>query len=243
LVVALTFITCLLLVAFYLVYYRFNKRPIWIMVFIAAFLSTPLATASYDGKSMLLFLVALLSVLALNVYGLINKLAGAWASFIGMMVVSVLFLSDPYSFLEHRFALASFVVVIVTFLSVVNEMKQSRAQALLAVRMEAELLRRNLQPHFLMNTLMLVIEWIEQKPAAASRFVQALALELGMLVKFSEKKIISLDEEIDLCSTHLNIMAARYSAEYSLQVNGSTSGIHIPPAILHTQIENSFSHN
>lgn len=243
LVAALTFITCLLLVAFYLVYYRFNKKFVWFVGFIVAFMSAALATGSYDGKSMLLFLVALLSVLAFNVYGLIHKLAGAWASFIGMMIISVLFLIDPYGFLEHRFALASFVVVIVTFLSVANEMKQSRAQALLAVRMEAELLRRNLQPHFLMNSLMLAIEWIEQKPAAASRFVQALAQELGMLVKFSEKKMVSLDEEIDLCSTHLKVMADRYSADYSLQVNGSTSGIHIPPAILHTQIENSFSHN
>jgi sensor histidine kinase YesM len=217
LVVVLTFITCLLLIIFYLVYYKLKKKSLWVSMFLAALLTVALASSSYDGKSMLLFLVALLGALGINITALIGKQAGASASFIGMIIVATIFFIEPYGFLEHRFSLAAFVVVIVAFLSVVNEMKQSRAQALLTVRMEAELLRRNLQPHFLMNSLMLAIEWIEQKPAAASRFVQALAQELGMLVRFSEKKMISLDEEIDLCTTHLKIMADRYDADYSLQ--------------------------
>src|SRR5690606_17242155 len=167
----------------------------------------------------------LLSALGINAWGVIRKWAGALANLLGMVIIAFLYCMAPLTFLEDRFALASFIVVLVTFISIANEMNRSRAQALLSVRMEAELLRRNLQPHFLMNSLMLAIEWIEQKPKAASGFVQALADELGMLVRFSEKKTVSLDEEINLCSKHVNIMAYRYNANYSFEVIGSTAGI------------------
>src|SRR5690606_16231108 len=109
--------------------------------------------------------------------------------------------------------------------------------------MEAKLLRKNLEPHFLMNSLTLAIEWIEQAPASASAFVKALAEELGMLVAYSDKKLISLDEEILLCKRHLEIMGFRYLASYTLKVSGSTEGVLLPPAVIHTQIENAFSHN
>jgi len=127
--------------------------------------------------------------------------------------------------------------------SLIQEMKANRVRSLEAASLEADLLRRNLQPHFLMNSLMLVIEWIEQKPQAAVNFVQALAEELRALVKFSNQKEVSLEEEIALCRRHLEIMAYRYNAEYHLNVCGSPLGIRIPPAILHTQIENAYSHN
>lgn len=160
-----------------------------------------------------------------------------------MVIVALLFVLSPENFLEDRFSLAAFVMVIVALVRVVDEMRVSRNKALSLARLEAELLRKNLQPHFLMNSLTLAIEWVEQAPASAATFVKALADELAMLVAYSDKKLIFLDEEILLCKRHLEIMGFRYSANYRFTVSGQAQGISLPPAIIHTQIENAFSHN
>src|SRR5690606_1336663 len=49
-------------------------------------------------------------------------------------------------------------------------------------------------------------------------------------------------DEILLCRNYLDIMNARLQCNYELQVRGSVACIYLPPAIIHTLIENSFSH-
>jgi hypothetical protein len=46
---------------------------------------------------------------------------------------------------------------------------------LLAQRLEIELLKKNIQPHFLLNTLTVLIEVIEQAPATAVKLIEAVA--------------------------------------------------------------------
>lgn len=243
LVWVLTWLTCLLLGSYYLFHYQFEKKWWRVSVLAGVLLASGLLPISYDARSSLLFLIALAAALFTLVQAARAHQPGIWWSLPGMVVVTLLFLFSPENFLEDRFALAAFMIVVVALVGVVEEMRLSRAKALLFARMESELLRKNLQPHFLMNSLTLVIEWIEQAPASASAFVKALAEELGMLVAYSDKKLISLDEEITLCKRHLEIMGFRYMASYSFIVSGATDGIYLPPAVIHTQIENAFSHN
>ncbi len=237
-----TYITCFILPAFYLVYYQTRKLAVWLPA-IAVFLVPPLFVPGYDGKSAMLFLFSLLIALALNLRMLTQKAPGAGLNSFIIVAVLALRIFFPYTFLEDRFAVTSFAIVLVVLASLIQEMKANRIQALATARYEVELLKRNLQPHFLMNSLMLVIEWIEQKPYAAAGFVQALAEELRMLVKFSGERTIPLAEEIALCRRHLEIMGYRYNTRYELITNGQLEGIAVPPAVLHTQIENAFSHN
>lgn len=243
LVWVLTWLTCLLLGSYYLFHYQFEKRLRHLAILALVLLASGLLPISYDAKSAFLLLIALAWALVTLIQAAHSRQPGVWWSLSGMVIVTLLFLFSPENFLEDRFALAAYVIVVVALVGVVDEMRLSRAKALLFARMEAELLRKNLQPHFLMNSLTLAIEWIEQAPASASAFVKALAEELGMLVAYSDKKLISLADEILLCKRHLEIMSFRYLASYSFSVFGTTDGIHLPPAVIHTQIENAFSHN
>ncbi len=240
---ALTWFTCLLLGGYYWIHYQLDRNFLRTGVFGLVLLASGVLPLSYDAKSALLFLIAFIWALIALVKAAHLRKPGVWWGLPGMAIVTLLFLFSPESFLEDRFALAAIVMVIVALIGVVDEMRLSRIKALSLARMEAELLRKNLQPHFLMNSLTLAIEWIEQAPASASAFVKALAEELGMLVAYSDKKLISLDDEILLCKRHLEIMGFRYLASYTLKVSGSTEGILLPPAVIHTQIENAFSHN
>jgi sensor histidine kinase YesM len=148
-----------------------------------------------------------------------------------------------YSFVEQGNAMMYVFIIFTIMTALIGEMNRNRLGALTSARLEADLLKRNLQPHFLMNSLMLIIEWIEHKPKAAVQFVESLSEELRMLIQFSSKKEVALSEEIALCTRHLEIMAHRYNTDYQLIVEGDVEGLTIPPAIIHTQIENAFSHN
>ncbi|MFT7686424.1 MAG: sensor histidine kinase YesM [Candidatus Azotimanducaceae bacterium] len=243
LVMSFTYALCLLLPGFYLSYYDVRRKAM--LLALAAFLlsCSVLLIDEYDSRSIAMFLTALLLSLSINLYAMRLKKLGAKLNSLFMLGALVVFVSAPTDFTEDRFSITLFTIVLVMLSTIIREMKHNRMQSLASIRLEAQLLKRNLQPHFLMNSLMLVIEWIEQKPDAAASFVQALAEELRMLVKFSDLSSVLLSEEILLCERHLEIMAYRYNMNFSLDVQGDVTGLSIPPAIIHTQIENCFSHN
>jgi len=127
--------------------------------------------------------------------------------------------------------------------SLIKEMHTNKVEALKTERVKAELLRRNMQPHFLMNCLTQLIELIEVKPKKAVEFICVLSDEFRQLTTQNAKNKVKLSEEISLCNKHLSIMSVRYQQSYQLIVDGNTEGVFIPPSILHSQIENCFTHN
>jgi len=157
----------------------------------------------------------------------------------------------PYRFIEQWFAALFSVIAIANLFSLTTRFGHDREKALMSLKLEAEMLRRNLQPHFLMNSLMLIIEWIETQPALAVEFVESLADEFSMLNNMSKLKQVTLRQELDLCQKHFNIMKARYQLDIELDINTidlanknqNLDHLRIPPAVVHTVIENTFSHN
>lgn len=242
-VMLFTFLNSLLLPIFYLIYTQSSFKTRWIFLTFNVLLASLLLNPEYDDKGISMYFSSLLIALCINLLALKNSNKGHWANTIIILIGIIVFAVEPTKFTEDRFTLALFAINAVMLVSIIQEMKNNRVHSLASVRLEAELLKRNLQPHFLMNSLMLAIEWIEEKPNAAAEFVQALSEELRMLVRFSSLSVVSLEEEIALCRCHIAIMSYRYDTNYTFNVSGLQHSIFIPPAIIHTQIENAFSHN
>jgi len=116
------------------------------------------------------------------------------------------------------------------------------ASKLRSLRLECQLLKKNIQPHFLMNTLLSIISWIEEKPVCAVELIQSLADEFRIINRIASEKLIRLSEEIELCRTHLKVMALRKNADYCLLCENIPENESIPPMILHTLIENGLTH-
>jgi sensor histidine kinase YesM len=243
LVMLFTFINGLLLPAFYLVYNQSSNKKQWITLVFSVLVASLLLVHDYDDKSIAMYFSSLLITFCINLMALKNGTKGIWLNTVIILFGIVVFIVEPTRFTEDRFALTLFAIITVMLISLIKEMKNNRLRSLASIRLEAELLKRNLQPHFLMNSLMLIIEWIEEKPNAAAEFVQALGEELRMLVKFSGLSLVPLQEEISLCRRHIEIMSYRYDTKYTFDVSGIDNSILIPPAVIHTQIENAFSHN
>lgn len=104
-------------------------------------------------------------------------------------------------------------------------------------RLEIELLKKNIQPHFLLTSLRSISEWLEKEPKMAARLVNALASELRMMLKMTSERTVSLSEEINLCRTHLEVMGLRRHRTLSLEIRGVEGGESLPPMILHTLLE------
>lgn len=111
-----------------------------------------------------------------------------------------------------------------------------------AVKLELELLKRRIAPHFLMNTLNALAEWVEEDPKVGVRMIEVLAEEFRLLSQMSHKSLVPLSDEIALCKYHLEVMSYRVNKAFKLKVNTENNAVQIPPGILHTLIENAFTH-
>lgn len=104
-------------------------------------------------------------------------------------------------------------------------------------RLEIELLKKNIQPHFLLSSLKSITDWLEKEPKVAARLVAALASELRMLLKVTSERVIPIAEEIQLCRTHLEVIALRHHRPLSLETRGIEDDWLLPPMVLHTLMD------
>ncbi|MEP1096395.1 MAG: histidine kinase [Cyclobacteriaceae bacterium] len=112
-----------------------------------------------------------------------------------------------------------------------------------STRLRLELLKKNIQPHFLMNTLTSLIDWVEEAPKKGVLFIEALAKEFDLFNQIEDQKLIPITQEIALCRQHLEIMEYRKEINYFWEEEGIDPEQEIPPAILHTLLENGITHS
>lgn len=112
-----------------------------------------------------------------------------------------------------------------------------------STRLRLELLKKNIQPHFLMNTLTSLIDWVEEAPKKGVLFIEALAREFDLFNQIEDKTLIPIAQEIALCCSHLEIMAYRKEVNYTWKEEGIDPTQKVPPAILHTLLENGITHS
>ncbi|WP_412546656.1 histidine kinase [Maricaulis sp. MIT060901] len=144
-----------------------------------------------------------------------------------------------------RFFLAALVVLMGASLLaevLAREIIANRNLARMA-RLQLALVKRNIQPHFIMNSLTVANELQQTDSQAASRFVDAMAGEFRALANMVDQDTTTVLEEIELCRNHLTMMGLRLGREFSLEFTSDQSDAPFPPGVLHTLVENAISHN
>ena len=114
-------------------------------------------------------------------------------------------------------------------------------------RLESELNKKNIQPHFIMNTLTSLMEWVEKNPQRSVEFIESLAKEFRLASELSSQTVIPLFREIEVCRSHLKLMSFQQNLDFHLQEQVSPEHLHdtfmIPPYTLQTLTENGITHN
>jgi len=236
-------LTGIALIAYYLFYYQVKQKLIWLSLSLVSFVSLALFAPSYDLKSLSIFVLALMISLLINTLAYKQKQPSSSVHLSILVAGFMLMVILPFSFIDKWFAALFSFIALANLYSLMIQLGHERSMAMQSLRLEAQMLRRNLQPHFLMNSLTLIVEWVETEPKLAVKFIDALADEFRLLNSMSQQKLVPWSNEKTLCQKHFEIMQYRYQKEIQLNIEVEESDFLIPPAIIHTIIENAFSHN
>lgn len=115
-----------------------------------------------------------------------------------------------------------------------------------ALRLEMNLLRAQINPHFLFNTLNNIYSIVEEKDAYAADIL----LKFGDIMRYTlheiETNFVSLQQEIDVLNEYIELEQIRHDASaharITFDVSGNTHELVVPPLLLITLVENAFKH-
>lgn len=211
---------------------------------------TIVAVGTLLTLGMMVMVFTVLSHVTLIVgWAVIDRRTGARPALVGVVamvagVVVELMAAVPYAEYWNAAGLVLFI-----FAMAISTSRQLRWQnqrqeeaTLRSSRLEADLLKRSIQPHFVMNTLLSIMSWIRRDPETASRLIQSLAAEFRAINRASSRSTIPLEDEIQLCRNHLELMGYRNDASYELRADEPTARVDVPPLLLHTLVENGLTH-
>jgi hypothetical protein len=238
-VVALSWIVGVHLVA--LLITRFPHRRGRAVLFATAALVAlpPFVFRGWDPKSLYIFLVCCSVALAWAVFAVVRRMHGSALALIGTGVVAIALFVDPYAWVDNVLYLALNFLCFCLLCSHALEVRREQQEK---ARLQLEIVRRYMQPHFVMNTLTALSEWIEQEPKTAVRMIESLSDELRILGAMSMQTLVPIAEELRLCRSHLVNMSLRKDVAYELVVNGVEGDWLVPPVVFHTLVENAITH-
>ena len=136
----------------------------------------------------------------------------------------------------------AFAMVYTSSVRIFKQQKILDETKLKSARLENQLLQKHISPHFLMNSLMSLQELIDTKSEIAGKMIDALSEEFHLLADISKNDLIPLDKELEICRIHLKIMGYQQRADFTLELKGIEGNEMVPPAIIHTLVENGLTH-
>ena len=130
-----------------------------------------------------------------------------------------------------------------TFQMIETENERREAEKL---RIEAEhkLLKYQLNPHFLMNTLNNIHAQIDLDSEAAQESVRLLSKMMRYMLYETNQDKVSLSKEVEFLSNYFEMMRRRYidSVAINFIVPKEIPNINVPPALFINLAENAFKH-
>ena len=198
----------------------------------------------YDLTALRLSQAAWAAALLLVLWAVRHRAPGSVLVLTGLLASAV-----SHYFLEFDFSLYIAFTILVLCMLYLHAIRvratenERQAALLLSARLKLELLKKNIQPHFIKNTLTSLLDWVEESPEQGAVFIQALAREFDLLNAMAEATLIPVSQEIELCQNHLCVMQFRKEISYTLEQSGIDPTDLIPPAIFHTVLENGITHS
>lgn len=236
------------MVAYAAWYFRRRQVRIWIAGSAVAMLIAAAVPGGMDRHTLLLLVLGATGAILTATQGVrgcgpTTRRARVMIAALALFVASLVF--QP-SFLDTGLYVVLAALSAVLFADQILVLRRTEreqaAQAMRAARLELALLRQSIAPHFLLNTLNSLIDWVETEPAKGVRMIELLAEEFRTLAHIAGRPSIALGDEIALCRAHLALMAFRTGAVLELHVAGDAAGIDVPPGVLLTLVENGLVH-
>jgi len=241
----LTFANALLVPWYFIIQFNFRKGT-WLMsiLLLSLLLLYVINYRHYDLTARLYSLAMLVAAFIVVAKGTMQREKGGFIVLAGLLSSALV-----NNYIVYDYGLFISFTIIVLCMLYLHSIRTSFIEAehqnavVLSSRLKLELLKKNIQPHFLRNTLTSMMDWVEESPKEGSRFIQALAAEFDIMNEISEMTLIPIGKELELCRQHLSVMGFRKEINYSFETINIDEAQLIPPAIIHTLLENGITHS
>jgi len=112
------------------------------------------------------------------------------------------------------------------------------------VEAQLQLLKAQVHPHFLFNTLNNIYSHTQKTAPAAARMVSELSAILRFILYESAQGKVPLSKELELLQNYINLENIRYSNKLDLHIDlpDNTGNLKIEPLLLLPLVENCFKH-
>ncbi len=124
-----------------------------------------------------------------------------------------------------------------------RDIEAERVAAELA-RSRLQLLRTQLQPHFLFNTLHAIVTLLDEDTASAEDMLLRLSALLRAFLEETDEQEISLRRELALLELYLGIVRRRYGPRLTTRIDAAPDVLDaaVPPLLLQPLVENAVQH-
>jgi len=175
---------------------------------------------------------------------------------IGIISFGIVLYLEPALFIYYNRGAFAFIVINLLFivalysigsgLIIYREIMVEKEKAIgsernLKNQMEMKLLSSRINPHFLFNTLNMILTLLKQ-PAKAEAAILNLSDLLRENLEQNDKMSISVKQELANVEKYLEIQKLRFGEKLHYEIKGDID-FSIPPAIIQPLVENSIKHN
>ena len=137
---------------------------------------------------------------------------------------------------------------LVALVQALDRFGRQRARALEAEARFGEarlqLLRAQLQPHFLFNALNGIAELIHEDPGRADEMIGRLSVLLRASLATGDRQEVALDDELHLVCCYCDIQQARFGARLEVAIDASAEArlASVPQLLVQPLVENAIQH-
>ena len=113
------------------------------------------------------------------------------------------------------------------------------------LELQLEVLKSQLSPHYLFNSLNTISSLIYKDTNQAEEFIRRLARSYHYIISTNEKISVGLNEEIDFVKSYHYLLRVRFENNIDLQIKitEDIENTEIPPLTLQMLVENAVKHN
>jgi two-component system, LytTR family, sensor kinase len=157
----------------------------------------------------------------------------------------------PYKYIMETLKVSMGYVGLCILISFYKSYKEKQEQKIKAVKLEEQLartrlalLKNQIHPHFLFNTLNMISSVMFEDVHKADRMIASLSDMLRATLRSTDGGIHKLEDEIKVLNYYLDIMKERYKDKLGVvyQIKDECMGLMVPSFILQPLVENSIKH-
>ena len=194
------------------------------------------------NQLLLQFIISLVNVVAVSLLGIL--MVSSFTHFALDDAIDQFNLSLAFSFRVNLFLHSVNAIIFY-----VNRYKEAQLEAekmkKISIESKYEALINQVNPHFLFNSLNVLSSLVYKNQDLASEFIEKLSSVYRYLLNSKDKKLITLEEELDFIKSYSYLLKTRFQTNLNFRMSISHESLkkQLPPASIQLLFENAIKHN